>query len=222
MSLFVEFSLDWRRDPEGYRLVVDPPPPPPSPTRQLHILGGDDQERHTRIFPKGDRLEPCFPLKTRPALYGKFTKIENQAQLLRFVNAHGPLTKDGNDPSKGEDVELGLSAAAHMKRLLASYLDGPEPFGATAPFLARIDAGLAFDVVTAKPKITATVRHLLDGLWFQSAQAIAGGTIVRFCLECSKQFKAGLGRNKSPRRDAKFCSLRHQIAYNNRNRRKEA
>jgi hypothetical protein len=185
-------------------------------------LGDVDDVRYTRIFPKGKRPLSYDPLRTRHALYGEFAKIKTQAELLKFVNRHGPLTKDGNDVQRGETVEFALSQAAEIRRLLASYSEEPEPRGATVPFLARIDTSLTFDAFTARPKITAVPRNLLEALWFQCAQAIVGGTVVRYCLECGKQFKAGLGRGKGPRRDAKFCSSEHQIAFNNRNRRREA
>lgn len=220
MSLFVEISLDWARDSEGYRPAVDPPPP--SSKLHGHILSQYDPERYTRIFPKGGRLVPCPSLEKQRELYAEFAKIDNDTQLLKFVNAHGPLTSAGNDPSKGELVKDVIDAAKSMRRLLESYSGDPELFGATVPTLTRIDTALVFDPVTARPKITATVQSLLQALWFQCAQAIVGGTVVRYCLECGKQFKAGRGRNKGRRRDAKFCSVKHQIAHNNRNRRKEA
>jgi hypothetical protein len=60
---------------------------------------------------------------------------------------------------------------------------------------------------------------LLDGMWIQVAQKITSGVSIGACTHCGLWFAQG-GR-KGRRRDSKFCSDEHRIAFNSLKRTKE-
>jgi len=207
-KLVIEF--DWERDPKGYRLVED--------------------SRSTRVVRNGKGRAPkdfehCRPLSSTDLLFRVFVNIATTpAGVWEFVRRYGPLTRDGWDSNKGDDVRLVISNAEHMRQLLR-YFSGNEkrPHLAVSRHQATqsssLEAQVIWDPATMVPRWELRPRTLLDALWLQFGQALTRGGRISQCQHCGNWFEAG--RNTGRRLDAKFCSDEHRTSFNSLKRSRE-
>src|ERR1700680_4696414 len=124
-------SLEWHRDPKGYRLIGPEPPVPPKPL--IHpvfrvpvpeSLLGRDVGKPQRIVRRGGRPETYRPLEQFDSLFKLFVNDAVNAQgLLGFIEKFGPLTPAGKKKDRGDPVDLLLEHAAAMREFL-SYSAG--------------------------------------------------------------------------------------------------
>jgi hypothetical protein len=223
--LFIDFP--WRKDAAGYRLVDAEPPKPertavdPSSGRRRHLtILERDPGKPLRIVPKGGKREQYQPLIRFPELYKAFASLREPNDVLRFVQNYGPLTHDGLEPSRGEDVELVLGLAGKFRVWLDRGRGGRKQvanwIGTQELTFANLQASLVAGP-SGELRLRVAPRNLLGGLWLQLAQALAGGARIRECQHCGCWFETGPGTGR--RLDAMYCSTQHQIDYNSLNRR---
>jgi hypothetical protein len=200
-QLVIEF--DCYRDPKGYRLV--------------------ETERPMRVVRNGKGHDPkdfqhSQPLSKTDSLFKIFANIATTPQgVLDFVQRFGPLTESGWDPKIGEDVNLVISNADHMRQLLRYSSGNQKGLGLPlsrhqATRSSSIDAQVIWDSATKSPKWELRPRTLLDALWLQLGQALTAGAQIRQCEHCGDWFEAGRGTGR--RLDAKFCCDEHRTAFN--------
>jgi len=136
--------------------------------------------------------------------------------VLDFVRKFGPLTVEGMDTSKGEDVAGALQQVRLMSKVLRAAkhehypLVMPKEPKSISLTIKIGDSGSEGTSLKLEP------RTLLDAIWLQLAQVLAGDGEIRHCLHCGVWFAAG--GQSGRRQDAKFCSDEHRIAYNNERR----
>jgi hypothetical protein len=188
-------DFTWFRDPRGYRL-------------------GDVSGAH-RVCRSGASPEVYRPFEHENVL-GEFGSIQSPDGLLDFVQKFGPLTEEGMDESKGENVATALEQARLISQLLRAaqsehyQLDMPsEPRPISLTVKVR-ESGSEGRLLNLQPKT------LLDAIWLLMSQVLAGYSEIRHCLHCRVWFAAG--GQSGRRQDAKFCSDEHRIAYNNERR----
>jgi hypothetical protein len=173
-----------------------------------------------RIVPRSSRLTPYQPIAKFPDLYTRFSSVRSAAELLDFVNRFGPLTPDGLDRERGEDVPAMLKEAAAMRQVISGIgSNGGDLFGFTGGGVYDLAAMRAFLIVDRKSKelrVRLSPSSLLAALWLQLGQDFEGGASVKACRECGSLFRVGGGTGR--RLDADFCSDKHRITYNSRNR----
>jgi hypothetical protein len=202
----VLIEFDWVRDPKGYRLVQD--------------------ARSTRVVRNGKGHAPkdfelCRPLSATDAAFRIFANIATTpAGVLKFVQQFGPLTSDGWDPNKGDDVHLVISNAKHMGQIFQNMSGNAKPrnpFQATQS--SSLEAQVIWDPATMISKWELRPRTLLDALWLQLGQALTCGGRISQCQHCGNWFEAG--RKTGRRLDAKFCCDEHRTAFNSLKRSRE-
>jgi hypothetical protein len=158
------------------------------------------------------------PLSKTDSLFKIFANIATTPQgVLDFVQRFGPLTEGGWDPKIGEDVNLVISNADHMRQLLRYSSGNQKGLGLPlsrhqATRSSSIDAQVIWDSATKSPKWELRPRTLLDALWLQLGQALTAGAQIRQCEHCGDWFEAGRGTGR--RLDAKFCCDEHRTAFN--------
>jgi hypothetical protein len=143
--------------------------------------------------------------------------------VLAFAQRFGPLTRDGLDKEAGEPTYDSVVHAEAMREFL-SYGGGDarllsRGIDSQMNSLGQIDVALVLDPTTASPKLRLSPLDLRDALWLQFGQALSGDASLRQCQHCGAWFETGVGTGR--RRDAKFCSDEHRIAFNSLKRRKE-
>jgi hypothetical protein len=208
-QLVIEF--DWRRDPKGYRLV--------EAVRQIRVVRNGKGQA-----PKD--FEHYRPLSSTDVLFKIFANTATTPEgVLDFVRRFGSLTWDGWDEKIGDDVNLVISNADHMRQLLR-YPSGNEnpPHLPLSPYQATpstsINAQVIWDPATKAPRWELRPNTLLDALWLQLGQALAAGAQIRQCEHCGDWFEAGRGTGR--RLDAKFCCDEHRTSFNSLKRSRES
>jgi hypothetical protein len=199
-----DFALDftWYRDPKGYRLM------PARPVRRrpgqsiLDTRVGDIQP--ARIVRNGGALQSYRPLDKFPNLFRYFIGIpKSENGALEFVERFGPLTYDGLQRD-GDVVPAMIDHAEDMSQVLRGRI--------VAIPLNKLNASIVTDQSGMRLKVSPAC--LLDALWLQLAQAKSGGSAgFRECLQCRNLFMVGVGADR--RADAKFCSDKCRIEFNN-------
>ncbi len=189
-------DFTWSRDPRGYRLSNE---------------SGVQRVCRSEVHPEAYR-----PFEYENVL-GEFGNMRQSPEgVLDFVRKFGPLTEEGMDESKGENVATALEQARLISQALRAAqnehypLDMPtEPRPISLTVKIR-EPGSEGPLLNLKPKT------LLDAIWLLMAQLVAGYGEIRHCLHCGIWFAAG--GQSGRRQDAKYCSDEHRIAYNNERR----
>jgi hypothetical protein len=145
-----------------------------------------------------------------------------------FGFSEGRLIKIENRPIlEGEDVDPHLEAAKLFREILAQSGKG---WRRTPPSLAHsiaeaLDEEPLGEISLAGDRehgfrMVLTANSLMDGLWLQLGQKVAGQATFRTCelLSCRQVFEVGSSSGR--RLDAKFCSDTHRIEFNSRKRTK--
>ncbi|CAN7311591.1 hypothetical protein LJR220_001643 [Bradyrhizobium sp. LjRoot220] len=148
------------------------------------------------------------------------------AEIMGF--AEGRLTKIKNRPIlEGEDVDPHLETAKLFRDILGQSGKG---WRRTPPSLARsiaeaLDEEPLGEICLASDRehgfrMVLTANSLMDGLWLQLGQKVAGQALFRTCelLSCRQVFEVGSSSGR--RLDARFCSDAHRIEFNSRKRTK--
>jgi hypothetical protein len=221
----VLIDFDWWKDAKGYRLVPDATPRAPEEALVDHPLGIRivSEVKPLRLVRLGGDLIRYRPLDHFEQLFRIFANdVRTPEDALVFAQRFGPSTVDGFDEEIGEPIEATivhaegmrefLSYAGGDKRLLARGIDAQ-----VAP-LGQLDVALVLDPATTTPKLRLSPANLRDALWLQFGQALSGGASLRQCRHCGGWFEAGVGTGR--RRDAKFCSDEHRVAFNSLKRSK--
>jgi hypothetical protein len=219
-------NFEWWRDAAGYQLVPDTTPPDPEEALVYYPLGihiVSAEIKPLRLVRRGGDLVPYHPIDRFETLFRIFAnEVTRPEGVLAFAQRFGPLTSDGLDMSVGEPAYHSLVHAAGMREFL-SFASGDKQLlarGIEAQInpLGQIDIAIVLDAETTRPKLRLSPSNLLDALWLQFAQSLAGGTSLRQCQHCGGWFETGDGTGR--RRDAKFCSNEHRIAFNSLKRSK--
>jgi hypothetical protein len=183
----------WRRDLNGYRLW----------------------KGQTRVVASGAKTEDYKPLERNESLFGRFASIQpTPVGLLEFITKFGPLTAEGLG-SEGENVQSALDNARAMAAHLRATQTGtslPEPLEAPHSVRLAVQIGDA----ASRPTLRLMPETLLDALWLQVTEALAGDCQIRHCLQCNSWFAAGGGFGR--RHDSKFCSDEHRVLFNSQKR----
>jgi hypothetical protein len=156
------------------------------------------------------------PLENSPELYLIFVRsVSAPENVLEFVQRYGPLTLDGYDPARGDNVDLVLLQA----RSMLAMVQAAEARNPKVGFRIPIMAGVHFDPKTAHYRWRMEPRTLLDGLWLQLGQAVTRGVEIAQCKHCGSWFECGGGTGR--RVGAMFCSEEHKIAFHSLKRSRE-
>jgi hypothetical protein len=170
-----------------------------------------------RVARSGGAAETYKPLEGHENPLGQFTSIESPQEVLEFVRKFGPVTDEGMDTSKGENVQNALQQARLMGKVLRAAKNEQYPLDISwepTPISLAIKLG---ESGSEEPFLKVGPRTLLDAIWLQLAEVIAGDGEIRHCRYCGLWFAAG--GQSGRRQDAKFCSDEHRIAFNNDQRR---
>jgi hypothetical protein len=183
----------WTRDLLGYRLWAG----------------------QTRVVGSGAKTENYKPLERNENLFGQFASIPRIPEgLLGFITKFGPLTDEGRGP-EGENVQTALNNAQAM----AAHLRAAET-GTSLSTSLHASQSVRLTIQVGDPALRPALKlmpaTLLDALWLQLAEALAGDCQIRRCHQCGSWFPAGGGFGR--RYDAKFCSDEHRILFNSRKR----
>jgi hypothetical protein len=235
-EIFIEF--EWQRDVDGYHLkpAQEPLSRSAQPEEGATLVSSRvylavSRRQPQRIVRRGGQLQSYRPLERFDTLFHQFARDATSPEgVFGFVGRFGPLTKDGLDENCGEDVQIGISHAAEMRQLLDAYerhdtsdiakVLGPKGKSLLDSPVSTIEVKLVFDPAENTPKLQFTVPNLVTALWFQLAQSLARGTILRKCQHCNTPFSAGPGATR--RADAKFCSDAHRTVFNSLKRSKRS
>jgi hypothetical protein len=218
-------NFEWWRDAAGYRLVPDTTPPDPGDAVVFHPHGIRvvSEIKPLRLVRLGGGLIPYHPIDHFETLYRIFAnEVRTPKDVLAFAQKFGSLTVDGLDMKVGEPAYNTVVHAEGMREFLG-FASGDKQLltrGIEAQMnaLGHIDVAIVLDAETTRPKLRLSPSSLLDALWLQFAQALAGGSSLRQCQLCGGWFETGDGTGR--RRDAKFCSNEHRIAFNSLKRSK--
>jgi hypothetical protein len=191
----LSFNFEWFRDPKGYQLI-----PAPAPRFKLQSLGKTidawdtlEDDRVARIVRNGGKLERYQPLEIK-TLFERFAKIRKEADVLKFVETFGPLTREGLLRGKGDIVHKIIADAEHM-------------CGGASKHLASLIVDI--DPSRGETRLKVTPVCLLDAIWLQYAQS---GARSHQCPQCDKRFLVGAGTGR--RRIAEYCSDECRVKYN--------
>jgi hypothetical protein len=235
LRFFIDF--EWRRDPAGYELRVSGAPLSiaASHGEGSTILSASPRinlalSRPQRIVRRGGTLQSYRPLDTFGSRLPRlFADAATPEAVLKFVERFGPLTRDGFDQNRGDEVATVIAHAKQMRKLLDAYTRGSreelaetlgpkgEPLGQSA--LSTVEVRLVFDPAAEMPQLQFTAKNLLDAMWLQLGQDLTSGAALRKCQHCNAPFQVGPGTGR--RADAKFCSDAHRVAFNSLKRAKE-
>jgi hypothetical protein len=213
-------NFEWWRDAAGYRLVPDTTPPDPEEALVYHPLGIrviSSEVEPLRLVRRGGDLIPYHPIERFETLFRIFANdVRMPNDVLAFAQKYGSLTVDGLDMNVGEPAYHTVVHAEGMREFL-SFASGSKQLltrGIEAQLnpLGEIDIAIVLDAETTTPKLRLSPASLLDALWLQFAQSLAGGNSLRQCEYCGRWFQTGDGTGR--RRDAKFCSNEHRITFN--------
>ncbi len=238
MSSFAP-DFEWFIDKSGYRLK-DAPPRTEDNAGCVHPMGikifehiGDEQmtaSRPLRIVRMGGEVERYKPLAEKNAIFQEFAEdVINPAEALKFVNAYGPLTREGLEMDlfgleHGDSVDLILAHAAALRE----FIDPRDRHQGRIRKLLRsggmklgsMDVGLKLVTGQQTPQLRITPHSLLDALWLQAAQSKISGIRTRKCKHCGKLFQVGRGTGR--RSVALHCSDQCKRDHNSRKRTKGA
>jgi hypothetical protein len=235
LKFFIDF--EWHRDPAGYALRASEPPQSiaAKPSEGSTILSASPRinltlGRPQHIVRLGGQLASYRPLDTFGSqLPRQFADATTPEAVLKFVRRFGPLTRDGLDQNRGDEVTAMIAHASQMRKLLDAYIRGSreelaetlgpkgEPLGQSP--LSAIDVRLVFDPAAEMPQLQFTAKSLLDAMWLQLGEDLTSGAAFRRCEHCNAPFQAGPGTGR--RVDAKFCSDAHRVAFNSLKRARE-
>lgn len=235
-GIFIEF--EWQLDADGYDLkpAQEPLSRSGQPDEGATLISVSQRvyltvRKPLRIVRRGGQLRSYRPLDRFDRLFHQFAvDAITPKGVFGFVERFGPLTKDGLDENRGEDVEIAISHATEMRRVLDAYerhntsdiaqMLGPKGKSLLDSPISTIEVKLVFDPAENTPKLQFTMPNLITALWFQLAQSMASGAILRRCQHCNKPFGAGPGTTR--RADAKFCSDAHRTEFNSLKRSKRS
>jgi hypothetical protein len=226
-------GFEWYRDSKGYAL------------RESHEIGFVGWQRvasmtlpemgpllKLRIAGLGGKRINYRPFESFPTLCVQFSKVKTPKDLLAFIEKFGLLRSDRGffekdddaTPGKGEDVAPALNAAKTFRILMAAKTKGPAALREAVrtnhgPFLGAARVVLRPDH-TNGARIAIEAHSLLDGMWLQLGQKLAGNAKFHLCKQCREWFEVGPGTGR--RLDAKYCCDDHRIEYYSRSRTKGA
>jgi hypothetical protein len=237
----LKFHLNWFQDSAGYRLVDHG-------KYGTYIIGNGGKLVPFSPFDENDDLFSAFAsVASVPALlhfveeYGLLVKpaygvkvdrdrttMTSFAPVFARVDEHGDITEFLDGPIlEGEDVDPHLKNARLFREILEQSGKG---WRRTPPSLAHSIAealqeeplgeiSLAGDRAHGF-RMVLTANSLMDGLWLQLGQKVAGLAKFRTCelLSCRQVFEVGSSSGR--RLDARFCSDSHRIEFNSRKRTK--
>jgi hypothetical protein len=194
-------------DKKGYKIVpAKRPPRQPGQTEADWVLGarsGVDWIEARIVGLGGERK--AVRLANYPMLFTQFAGIRTAEELLKFVTVYGPLTPAGAAGGKGDEIPPLLDAAAKMQSCFGRRKPPMWP-------IANLRAWLSNDKTKGTIYVKMGPTRLLDALWLQLGQSLAGGAEWRQCKRCGDWFPVG---GKSGRRlVARFCSNEHRIEFN--------
>jgi hypothetical protein len=182
------------------------------------------------IVPKSKTLIPCRPLDGHESIFKIFAQVKTPQDLLKFNTRYGML-KDKRLPN--ESIKDGLNAARRFRYLLSCKSKGPKKLAAV--FSAQLQENvqprstpnsLIVGEIRIVPDPARGVRlrlithSLINAMWWQLNQRVAGETIFRVCRQCGNPFEAGPGGDA--RLDATFCCHECSVLFHSLKRSKGA
>lgn len=186
--------------------------------------------RRLRIVGRGGKKLTYRPFKSFPSMCTQFARLKTPNDLLGFIEKFGLLRADyfigEREPNassgKGENVDRALAVAKTFRILMTAKTRGPAALREAmrnnqGPLLGAAQVVLRSDHANGA-RIAIEANSLLDGMWLQLGQKLAGNVTFRSCLQCDDWFEAGPGKGR--RLDAKYCSDNHRIEYHSCNRTK--
>ena len=194
------------------------------------------QLAHGRIIGNGGARR-SYRLKDYPPIYSMFAKIKQPKELLEFVNKYGRLTPDdaGDRGDKVKDILWNAEMISYALETLQGQIGNlprwsggrfeyklPKSGGKVSggiPLKGKLTASLAPDPVTGVWQLRLQPPSLLDAIWLQFGQAITSNADLKSCDQCGKWFEAGAGSGR--RADARFCSNKCRIEFNNQRRKQQ-
>jgi hypothetical protein len=220
---FLDFA--WRKCAVGYRIEAPEKLPAPLKTRprfRESLRSADVLRSHRkmgRIVPINEKFIWTRPLDNSgtDSLAMCFAHVVKDAEsMLRFMDAYGALTEDGQNQSVGESVSAIISQAKVMRSILANPDKGthlalikPHPF----------HFSFGWDSIAQAPRLQYSPKDLLAALWLQAGLKLVGGGTIKVCRYCGKLFEAGPGHRRI---DSECCSDEHTRKYNNEKRPKKS
>jgi len=170
------------------------------------------------LRPIGDKrysLEP-FKIEGDKPLYIRFAELDgSEKSCLDFAGAFGPLTEEL--PRKAETLngwQREIRKIKGMMRMLGAHettvggimrTKGSRPVIAPLPSISVTLVPGDIDVAgnVGRPKLLLGPKDLLDAMYLQLGQFVAGDGILRTCKQCGGWFECGA--TESRRSIAVFC-----------------
>ncbi len=211
------FSIEWRVDQAGYRLVEEPA------VEGRTIL--ESRAWDMRLVRNGGLLQAYRPLQDEPGLFREFAEtVIVPSDFQQFANRYGPLVSDEKDLDSALHA---LDAAGALRSILAiiDYSGDRQALARAADQFNHSVSGIKFMARVTVPEEGRPTIELDPGsleavLWFQLAGQITNGTAFRRCLNCPKSFPYGRtsahpGSRAATKRKL-YCSDRCRVAWNRR------
>jgi hypothetical protein len=190
---------------DGYRIVDADAPGAAALPLGSGVLFAKDR----RFEPLSKRFETYDAFKIQKPFI-QFAAIANEEMAAAFVNSHGyPLAVE---TSPYLTVASVLDHAAGMRKVLTRVRDGDQKQVLSMFNASKLgEAHAELRLVDGTFRLAIVPRSLVQGMWIQLAQDLAGGGIVQACQQCGSLFPAGSGGRRA---DAKFCSDTCRKAHN--------
>jgi hypothetical protein len=246
---FLDRYLEWHPPvpdavpdtPDQIVLYMDRPKSIPKTPRQTellrqarqHIIREDkvdlDNPNPVSIVPNSEERIPYSLLDEYDSPIKMFARTKTPEDLLKFTTRWGPLRSKSE---VGESIKYGLGCAQMFRDLLACKSRGPKKmasvFEAQLPknWNGQPTAERLVGTIHIIPDLSRGIRlrlttdSLLNAMWWEFNQKIAGETIFRVCRQCGKPFEAGPGGDA--RIDAKFCGHECSVRFHSLRRSKGA
>jgi hypothetical protein len=185
-----------------------------------------------RIVRNGGSLQQYLPAKIG-TLFHEFLLVRTPADLLRFVNLRGPLTREGfycevseedfrapnefySSPDEGEALDVGLESSDWFRTVLKEKHKPERVARSFEKF--RLEK---YQVeITPDDKLGIRFKffpeNLLDYLILRLAHVVLAPPAYSPCRWCGEFFTKGVGTER--RGDAQFCCDQCRIDYNSQKR----
>jgi len=209
------FDFQWKRDPAGYTIS------------------------HGKIRRNGGRLETYTPAIEDQAPHFAFmestftrdeTGEETDEGVLAFVSRYGFLHDADGDSEPLHSFHLARTNMSIVRDFVVEDRD-MDPTMVMEAFnrFAKIDATVKLQPAGGgQARLSIVPRRLIDWLWLQYANQVAGGDYIGRCEYCGKPFRVSRhqsdsladGNASTVRR--RFCSASHRASWNRREKQRKA
>ena len=166
-------------------------------------------------MPKSSKHRGHKPLEFHTTLYTQFASLDGSPEsCLKFASKFGLL--GFSDPMGGEPLGDWQQVIPSMAEAIKLSQDNPFALSRNL-MIAPLQGILVPSPPDGRLVLRLRPKNLHYGMQLQFILAITSGHAIKECEFCGGWFEAG---GDQRRRDARFCSKEHKIAYHNEKKRR--